>query len=241
MERLQKIIAQAGLASRRKAEKMIIAGRVKVNGQKVTELGTKVDPVNDTITVDDETILKERLVYLMLNKPKGYITTADDPYDRRIVLDLLKDVSERIHPVGRLDADTEGLLLLTNDGGLTYALTHPRHKVGKVYLVTCKGKISRRALRSLAEGVELEDGKTAPAEVSLIKHKRDLSMIKILIHEGRNRQVRRMMEAVEFPVLRLKRVQIGPLVLGKLRSGSYRHLTKKEVKLLKKIESSVVD
>lgn len=241
MERLQKIIAQAGLTSRRKAEKMIVDGRVKVNGQLITELGTKADPDQDTVTVDDNPISKERLIYLMLNKPKGYITTADDPYERRIVLDLVKDVSQRVHPVGRLDAETEGLLLLTNDGALTYALTHPRHKVGKVYLVTCKGKISRRALRSLAEGVELEDGITAPAEVSLIKHQREISMIKLMIYEGRNRQVRRMMEAVEFPVLRLKRVEIGPLILGKLRSGTYRYLTKKELKILKKIERTLTD
>ncbi len=241
MERLQKVIAQAGLASRRKAEKMIVAGRVKINGVVVTELGTKVDPDKDIIEVDSQEISREKLIYIMLNKPRGYIATADDPQNRKIVFDLLKGVSERVHTVGRLDIDTEGLLLLTNDGSLTYALTHPSHEVGKVYLVSVKGKITRRALNDLARGVELEDGMTAPAQVELIKHKKDNSLIKIMIHEGRNRQVRRMMDVVGFPVLRLKRVQVGPLTLGNLRSGTYRHLTKTEINLLKKIEENVLE
>ncbi|MCK4257554.1 MAG: rRNA pseudouridine synthase [Halanaerobiales bacterium] len=239
MERLQKVMAQAGIASRRRSEELIVEGKVKVNGKVITELGFKVDPKKDNIEVNGELISREKMVYIMLNKPIGYITTMDDPFDRLIVLDLIKDIPQRIHPVGRLDSDTEGLLFLTNDGSLTYALTHPSHMIDKVYKVKVKGNISAKAIRNLQVGVELEDGMTAPAYVELISAKRNFSIIKITIQEGRNRQVRRMMDAVRYPVLKLTRVSMGPLTLEKLKSGNYRHLTTKEVKILKKIDKNI--
>lgn len=238
-ERLQKIMAQAGVASRRKSEELIAAGKVKVNGQVITELGFKVDPAKDKIEVSGKPIQREKHAYYLLYKPVGYITSMDDQFDRPIVLDLMKDVPERLHSVGRLDYDTEGLLLLTNDGGLTYALTHPSHEVEKTYLVKAKGFISGQALRELERGVMLEDGKTAPAKVNLRSGKRDYSIVEITIHEGRNRQVRRMFDVVGYPVLKLKRVQLGPLTLGTLKPGEFRPLSRKEVTLLKRIEKTV--
>ena len=234
VERLQKIIAQAGIASRRKAEELIIDGKVKVNGKVVTELGTKADPLKDEIEVNGKLIKQEKLVYILLNKPKGYIATADDPQNRPIVFDLIKGIPQRLHSVGRLDYDTAGLLLLTNDGDLTYKLTHPKFRKEKIYLVRVKGRITQKVIKNLERGVELEDGMTAPAKVDLVKLKRDFSLLKLTIREGRNRQIRRMMEAVEFPVIYLKRIQMGPLTLGKLKTGQYRHLTQKEINLLKK-------
>lgn len=234
MERLQKVIAQAGIASRRKAEELIANGKVKVNGKVVTELGTKVDPLKDNIEVNGKQIKQEKLVYILLNKPKGYITTADDPQNRPIVFDLIRDIPQRLHSVGRLDFDTAGLLLLTNDGDLTYKLTHPKFEKEKIYLVRVKGRITQKVIKNLERGVELEDGKTAPAKVKLVKLKRDFSLLKLTIHEGRNRQIRRMMETVGFPVIYLKRIQLGPLTLGNLKTGQYRNLTQKEIKFLKK-------
>lgn len=239
MERLQKVMAQAGVASRRKSEELIIKGKVKVNGKVVTELGIKVDPQKDTIKVNGKEISKEKPVYILLNKPKGYITTMEDQFDRPIVLDLVKDVPQRLHSIGRLDYDTEGLLLLTNDGSLTYALTHPSHQVEKTYIVRAKGRITSSAIRTLEKGVMLDDGMTAPAKAELLKGKMDHSVIKLTIHEGRNRQVRRMMDKVGFPVLRLKRVEMGPIRLGHLHPGGYRHLSQREVKQLKKLEKSM--
>ncbi|WP_335876845.1 pseudouridine synthase [Anoxybacter fermentans] len=232
-------MARAGVASRRKSEKLIIEGKVKVNGKVVKELGVKVDPEKDIIEVNGKPIKKEKPVYIMLNKPAGYITTMDDPFDRPIVLELVKDIPQRLHSVGRLDCDTEGLLLLTNDGSLTYALTHPSHQIDKVYLVKVKGSIDSEAIEKLEKGIELEDGMTAPARVELIKRKKNYSVIKMTIHEGRKRQVRRMMDAVGYPVLKLKRIKLGPLTLGDLKPGKYRHLSQKEIKVLKKIEKNV--
>lgn len=237
-ERLQKILAQAGIASRRKSEELIVAGRVKVNGKVVRELGVKVDPAKDAIEVNGKPIEKERNVYVLLNKPVGYITTMEDQFDRPKVIDIVKDIPERLHSIGRLDYDTEGLLILTNDGELTHALTHPRHNVDKVYEVTVKGPISTEALLALQKGVRLDDGITAPAKTELISRKSNISILKVAIHEGRNRQVRRMMDAVGFPVLKLKRTQIGTLTLGELKPGEYRHLSKKEVELLKKTDKT---
>lgn len=237
MERLQKILAQAGVASRRKCEELILSGKVEVNGEIVTELGTKADPDNDIIKVSGKPIKSESKVYLMFNKPKGVITSASDPAGRKIVTDYLKGIKERVYPVGRLDYDTEGLLLLTNDGEFANLLTHPKHHVPKTYLATVKGIPHGTALDKLKAGIKLEDGMTAPAEVEYkdIDEEKKESVISITIHEGRNRQVRRMFEAVSHPVIRLKRISFGDILLQNLKRGMYRHLTKDEINHLKQI------
>lgn len=232
-ERLQKIISQAGVASRREAETIIAAGRVAVNGVTVTELGTKADPEQDRITLDGKPLQVQRhKLYILLYKPAGYMTTLKDPEGRPIVTDLLKGIKERVFPVGRLDYNTEGLLLLTNDGEWANRLAHPRHEVEKEYLVRIQGSVSEEQLRRLATGVELDDGKTAPARARLVRPSGNSSWIAITIHEGRYRQVRRMCEAVGLSVVRLKRKRYGPLDLDDLRPGEYRSLTASEVELL---------
>ncbi|MFB5266003.1 pseudouridine synthase [Paenibacillus enshidis] len=240
MERLQKIIAQAGVASRRKCEELILAGKVEVNGETVTELGTKADPAQDIITVNGKPIKTEQKVYLMMNKPKGVITSASDPEGRKIVSDYFKGVKERVYPVGRLDYDTEGLLLLTNDGEFANLLTHPRHHVPKTYLATVKGVPHGTELDKLRKGVQLEDGMTAPAEVEYKDVDPDgkESVISITIYEGRNRQVRRMFEAISHPVIRLKRIAFGDLLLQNLKRGLTRPLTKDEVNRLIQLAKS---
>ncbi|MEF2244918.1 MULTISPECIES: pseudouridine synthase [unclassified Paenibacillus] len=232
MERLQKILAQAGVASRRKCEEMIKAGMVEVNGEKVTELGVKADPATDTITVNGKPIRSEKKLYLMLNKSKGVITSAQDPQGRKVVSDFLPGIKERVYPVGRLDYDTEGLLLLTNDGEFANKLTHPSYKVPKTYLATVRGVPHGTLLEKLASGIELEDGMTAPAEVEYydVDTDNNVATISITIYEGRNRQVRRMFDAINHKVIRLKRVKYGELTLEKLGRGKYRHLTEQEVK-----------
>ncbi|GAB2718512.1 pseudouridine synthase [Paenibacillus thermoaerophilus] len=234
-ERLQKVLAQAGVASRRKCEEYILAGRVKVNGLTVNTLGTKVDPNKDEIRVDDKPIRSQDKVYLMLYKPKGYISSVTDPRGRRTVMDLVKSVGVRVYPVGRLDYDSEGLLIMTNDGEFANALTHPRHHVPKTYLATVKGVPHGSQLEKLAAGIELEDGVTAPAEVEYQDVDLDAneSVIRITIYEGRNRQVRRMFEAIGCTVVRLKRIAIGPLQLGGLSRGKHRPLTPQEINELK--------
>ncbi|MBM7623554.1 pseudouridine synthase [Sporohalobacter salinus] len=239
MERLQKIMSQAGIASRRKSEEIITAGRVEVNGKVVTELGTKVNPNEDIIKVDGQKIEREKLVYVLLNKPKGYITTVDDPRNRRTVMDLIQDVSQAVHPVGRLDKDTEGLLLLTNDGDLTYALTHPSHGVDKTYIATVKGIPNQSKIEALEEGIKLKDGWTAPAEAKLVAELADEAIVSLTIHEGRKHQVKRMLKSVGHPVEDLKRVKFGSLDLTGLSVGGYRYLTNSEVKELKKVEDRV--
>ncbi|WP_211745069.1 pseudouridine synthase [Paenibacillus sp. Marseille-Q4541] len=231
MERLQKIIAQAGIASRRKSEELILSGKVELNGEVVTELGTKADPDEDIITVNGRPIRSEKKIYVMLNKPKGVITSASDPEGRKIVSDYLKGIKERVYPVGRLDYDTEGLLLLTNDGEFAHLLTHPKHHVPKTYLATVKGVPHGTALDQLRKGIMLEDGMTHPAEVEYkdVDTDNKEAVIMITIHEGRNRQVRRMFEAINHPVTRLKRVSFGGLLLQNLKRGLYRHLTKEEI------------
>jgi len=229
-ERLQKVLAQAGVASRRKCEEIIVDGKVRVNGVVVTELGTKVDPERDRIEVDGYgAVQSEQKVYYMLNKPRGVVTTASDPQGRKTVIELIEGVTERIYPVGRLDLDTAGLLLLTNDGALANGLMHPRHEIDKTYRAWVKGKVRSETLKQLAEGVELDDGPTAPAKVKLIEHGEGESFIEMTIHEGRNRQVRRMCEAVGHPVKSLMRVQYAFLKLARLRYGEYRELTPQEV------------
>lgn len=228
VERLQKFLAQAGVASRRKCEKLIAEGKVTVNGKTVRELGTKINPDRDAIMVNGQLLRKDSSVYILMNKPRGVVTTASDPQGRETVIDLI-DVPQRVFSVGRLDMDTSGLLLLTNDGNLANGLMHPRHEVNKRYRTEIKGCISDEGLARLANGVQLEDGPTAPAKVSLLDRTKDKSLFDITIHEGRNRQVRRMCEAVGHPVLSLKRLQLAFLTLGDLRPGAWRNLTEQEV------------
>jgi len=237
--RLQKFLAQAGVASRRASEELILAGKVAVNGQTVTKLGTKIDPEKDLVTVNKKVIkVEKQKFYIALNKPAGYITSLKDPQGRKKVTDLLKDIQVRIYPVGRLDYETEGLLLLTNDGDFAYNLTHPKHKIKKTYLAQVQGIPSENDLQKLRTGIMLSDGPTATAEVSLLKKGKNTATIKITIHEGRNRQVRRMFEAINHPVLHLKRVRIGNLDLGALKVGEYRFLTPLEVQSLLKMSTN---
>ncbi|MBC7962360.1 MAG: rRNA pseudouridine synthase, partial [Steroidobacteraceae bacterium] len=241
LERLQKIISAAGITSRRASEELILNGQVSVNGVVVTELGTKADPAVDTITVNGKSLsISEQRLYILLNKPTGYITALKDDQGRKLVTDLLQDVPERVYPVGRLDYNTEGLLLLTNDGEWANRLMHPRHEVEKEYHVRVRGKIIEQQLKRMAEGVELEDGKTAPAVVQLVKSGDQNDWISVAIHEGRNRQVRRMCEAVSLSVVRLKRIRYGSLSIGTLRTGQFRYLTEAEVRELAGGESKAL-
>jgi len=229
-ERLQKVLARAGIGSRRVCEKLIVEQRVTVNGD-FAKLGQKVDPETSQVEVDGLKIgVRQGLVYYLLNKPIGVIATSKDPQERSTVVDLVPTYP-RVFPVGRLDADTEGLILLTNDGDLTHYLTHPSFGIEKEYLVQVEVKPSRNAIRELRQGVELDDGITAPAKVSLVDEK----LLKIVIHEGRNRQIRRMCESVGHPVKRLIRSRIGPIVDRSLRPGSFRELTNQELKSIRKV------
>lgn len=226
-ERLQKVLARAGIASRRVCEELIEDGLVTVNGEPA-RLGRRVDVTSDVIEVDGALVaVNPDLVHYLLHKPSGVVSTASDPQGRPTVVELVPD-EQRVFPVGRLDAETEGLLLMTNDGELTHRLTHPSFGVDKEYLALVEGKPSRGALRTLREGVELDDGITAPAKVSLL----DDRTLRIVIHEGRNRQVRRMCEAVGHPVTRLVRTRIGPLIDRKLQAGEWRSLTREELRSL---------
>jgi 23S rRNA pseudouridine2605 synthase len=230
-ERLQKVLARAGLGSRRVCDDLIAAGRVTVDGE-VAELGRRVDPESDHIALDGVPVVTQSgLVYYLLNKPERVVTTAHDPEGRPTVVELVPS-EPRVFPVGRLDWETEGLLVLTNDGDLAQRLTHPSHGVDKEYLVEVEGVPSRGALRALREGVELEDGPSAPAQVRLVQSKDDRAAIEIVIHEGRNRQVRRMCDAVGHPVLRLVRTRIGPVADRDLAPGTWRELTTPEVRSL---------
>lgn len=233
MERLQKVMAHAGVASRRKSEELILEGKVKVNGKIVQEIGTKVTSA-DIIEVDGRVINEEKKIYIILNKPVGYITTVDDPRGRRTVLELVDGVEERIYPVGRLDYDSSGLLILTNDGELTYRLTHPSFMVNKTYLVEVEGDPGGE-LDRLEKGVLLEDGLTAAAVVEKVRKKRNTTSFHLTIHEGRNRQVRRMCEKIGFPVKRLHRIKFAFLDLQGLSKGKYRYLTDKEIEKLQRL------
>jgi 23S rRNA pseudouridine2605 synthase len=228
-ERLQKVLAQRGIGSRRACEELIAAGRVLVNGE-VAALGRRVEPVTDRVTVDGVPVsIEPGLVYYLLNKPAGVVSTAWDTHGRPAVTGLVP-ADPRVHPVGRLDADSEGLLLLTNDGDLTYRLTHPRFGVEKEYLVVVDGTPRPGAVRCLRDGVDLEDGRTAPARVAMVGP----SGLRITLHEGRNRQVRRMCAAVGHPVRRLVRTRIGPLRLTALAPGEWRELSPTEVRALER-------
>jgi 23S rRNA pseudouridine2605 synthase len=230
LERLQKILSAAGIASRRAAEEIITSGRVAVNGKVVTELGSRADPALDRITVDGKVVRSEGIrSYIVLNKPVGYVTTLKDPQGRPVVTDLLKGVKERVYPVGRLDYNTEGVLLLTNDGELANRLAHPRHEVEKEYMVRVRGGVVPEQLQLISEGVDLEDGRSAPAVVNLVRESENNTWISITIHEGRYRQVRRMCEAVGLSVVRLKRTRYGILETGDMNPGEFRLLTPDEV------------
>lgn len=234
MERLQKVLAQAGIASRRKCEEYILAGRVQVNEETVSTLGAKVDPLTDAITVDGKPVKPQTLVYYAMNKPKGVITSVSDPEGRQTVSDYTKDIKERVYPVGRLDYESEGLLLLTNDGELANLLTHPKHHVPKTYHATVRGVPHGSLIEKLKNGIQLDDGMTAPAEVEYhdVNPEKNESVIAITIYEGRNRQVRRMFDAIHYPVNRLKRVQFGSLLLSGLPRGKTQKLTPAQVKEL---------
>jgi 23S rRNA pseudouridine2605 synthase len=238
-ERLQKVLANAGVASRRKCEELITAGKVTVNGEVVTALGAKADPAVDVITVSGRSIKKENKLYIMFNKPKGVITSVSDPQGRSVVTDYLKEIKERLYPVGRLDYDSEGLLLLTNDGDLAHKLTHPSHHVPKTYHATVERVPHGNALEKLQKGIKLEDGVTAPAQVEYhdIDPEGKFATIAITIHEGKNRQVRRMFDAIHHPVIRLKRISFGGLFLNNLQRGKHRKLTAEE---LGKLQEAVI-
>lgn len=234
--RLQKMIAGTGLSSRRKAETLIANGRVTVNGKVVTELGTKVDPERDHVKVDGRHLTgAQPFVYLMLNKPKNVMSTLDDPGGRTTVKDFLHGVSVRVFPVGRLDFDSEGLMLLTNHGELAQALLHPRYRVPKTYLIKVKRVLTDDEIAQLQQGVQLEDGMTSPAIVKKVKKAEQNSWLEITIREGRKHQVKRMLEAVGHPVIKLMRVRMGPLSLGDLGSGEFRFLTDREANALREL------
>ena len=235
-ERLQKILSAAGVASRRASDQMILEGRVMVNGETVRALGTKADPAKDAIKVDGRRIKTDVVHrYIVVYKPKGYVTTRKDPEGRRTVMDLIGE-GDYIYPVGRLDYDTEGLLLMMTDGDLAARLMHPRHEVDKVYEVIVLGTPDARAVEKLRKGVYIEGGRTSPADVNVggtVKSAKPTTKLTMTIREGRNRQIRRMCSAVGLPVRDLRRVQMGPISLGRLRPGQWRDLTPGEVKRLK--------
>jgi 23S rRNA pseudouridine2605 synthase len=235
MERLQKVIANAGVCSRRQAEQLIIENKVKVNGVIVNQLGSKVSP-EDKVEVDGKLLANESKVYLLLNKPKNCVSTLQDDRDRPTVMDYLKDIKERVYPIGRLDFDTTGVLLFTNDGDFANALAHPSHNIDKVYIATVKGVIRKEELEPLTVGVEIDFKKTAPAKVRIIKanEEKDYTVIEIIIHEGRNRQIKKMFEAINIRVMKLNRDKFAGLTAEGVEEGSYRHLTQAEIERLKR-------
>jgi len=230
MERLQKVIANSGYCSRRKAEELIKNGKVMVNGKKIEELGFKVDG-NDIITVENKILKKENKEYILLYKPRGVVTTTSDEKGRKTVLDLIK-TSKRLYPVGRLDYDTSGLLLLTNDGELTNILIHPKNEIDKVYIAKINGIMNGFEIKTLEKGVLIDGKKTAPCKVKVRKKEKDSSIIELTIHEGKNHQVKKMFETIGFKVLKLKREKLAFLNLSGLKPGEYRYLSIKEVKML---------
>lgn len=234
--RLQKVIADSGVASRRKAEELIAQGRVTVNGAVVCEMGVKINPERDHVKVDGRHIKPAPpQTFIMLNKPKNIMSTMSDPGGRSTVADLLGGIRMRVFPVGRLDFDSEGLMLLTNDGDIAQALLHPRHHVPKTYLIKVKGMLDAEDIQALEKGVMLDDGKTAPAVVKKVGKAVENSWLEITIYEGRKHQVKRMLEAIGHPVWKLKRIKFGPLMLGDLPIGQYRYLTDREANALREL------
>lgn len=231
--RLQKYLSQCAVASRRKSEELILSGKVKVNG-KVAGLGDKIDPRRDTVTVSGKKIVSSKKhYYIMLHKPRGFITTMEDEMGRKCVAELVKDVGARVYPVGRLDRDSEGLLIMTNDGDFANHLTHPSKHVPKTYRVTVRPNVTEDQLIAFNEGIEIDGRKTAPADAHIIEKGENRVVLEVIIHEGRNRQIRRMCEALGLEVARLKRTHIGSIKLGMLPQGKWRNLTEDEVHKLK--------
>lgn len=236
MIRLNKYLAKAGIASRRNADLLLQQGRVAVNGQVISQLGTSIDESKDKVTFDDKPVkLKDEFFYLMLNKPTGYIVSVKDEKDRSVVMELIPAEYRRyVKPVGRLDRDTSGLLLLTNDGELAFKLTHPRYNINKTYHAKCRNRLTTSAIEKFQKGIELDDGPTQPADIEILSLKDDQSEFRITIHEGRKRQVRRMCLAVGCPVISLKRIAFGPLILDQLKVKNCRILSDREIRALKK-------
>ena len=236
--RLQKHLSQCGIASRRKAEELIEAGKVKVNG-KIATIGDKVDPKRDKVTVRGKNVVAvNEKVYIMLHKPRGFVTTLSDELGRKTVADLVKDVGVKVFPVGRLDRDSEGLLIMTNDGELANILTHPSSHINKTYRVTVKGQVSEEQINSLCSGIDIDGRKTLPCDVFVMERKEDRTVLCFITTEGRNRQIRRMCEAVKLEVLRLKRTEIAGVKLGMLPQGSWRNLNDRELQRLLNISKS---
>ncbi|MBS5937569.1 rRNA pseudouridine synthase [Clostridium sartagoforme] len=235
-ERLQKYMARCGVASRRKCEEIILSGEVKINDNIVSELGVKIDPEKDTVTYKGNIIKpEENKLYIMLNKPEGYITSVKDEKGRKTILDLVK-VEERIYPIGRLDYDSSGLILLTNDGDIYNKIIHPRVNIGKKYIATCRGEFSKEEIKRFESGIDIGGYITADAKMTLLdiekKNNSVNSVVEIIIHEGKNRQIRRMCEALGHEVLSLKRVEVGNIKLGYLKKGQWRDLTEEELKYI---------
>lgn len=227
-------MAEQGVASRRKSEDLIRAGKVKVNGH-VAEIGMKINPRKDLVTVGKQkltNVKNRKKVYVMLNKPRGYVTTVSDELGRKTVMDLLPDFGCRIYPVGRLDKDSEGLLLLTNDGSFTNCMTHPSHEYAKVYRVTVRPSVNDDILYNLRNGIEIDGRMTAPCDVTVLTEQENRVVLEFILHEGRNRQIRKMCESQGLEVARLKRISIGPIKLGMLKQGDYRELSEQDVKKL---------
>lgn len=239
--RLQKFLADAGVASRRKSEELIAQGLVRVNNR-TAKIGDSVDPQKDTVTVSGKRVNKAKNLYhILLNKPRGFVTTTDDDLGRKCVTELVSDIKARLYPVGRLDRVSEGALLLTNDGNFANAMMHPSHHVPKTYRVTVRSEIMKSQAEKLASGIELDGRMTAPAEVNILEKSEGRSVVEIVLYEGRNRQIRRMCEAIGLEVSRLKRTAIGSVRLGTLPVGKYRELTEKEVHSLLVISGAVKD
>lgn len=231
-ERLQKYMASCGVASRRKCEEIILEGKVKVNGVLVTELGIKVNPLNDEVEYNGKIITKEeKKVYIMLNKPEGYISSVKDEKGRATILDIV-NVEERVYPIGRLDYDSSGLLLLTNDGEIYNKIIHPREELTKKYIAVVKGEVTNKDIEAFKKGVDIGGYITAPAELRIISYDKDISTIEVGIHEGKNRQIRKMCAAINHEVLSLKRISIGELKLGYLKRGEWRELKQEEVQYI---------
>lgn len=227
--RVQKFISECGIASRRKAEELIMQGKVFING-KIAKIGDKVNPKKDSISVNGKSIkIENNLRYIILHKPRGFVTTMNDEMGRKCVAQLVQDVNERVYPVGRLDKDSEGLLLMTNDGEFHNAVTHPKNHISKTYRVTVRPPVSDEQITAMVVGFEVDGRKTAPTEVKLLQQEKDRSVLEIVLHEGRNRQIRKMCEQINLEVARLKRTAEGPVKLGMLPQGKWRDLKKEEL------------
>lgn len=237
--RLQKFMAESGVASRRKSEELISQGKVRVNG-KVAQIGDKIDPKHDKIIVSGKRVAKQKkTVYLMLNKPRGFITTMNDERDRKCVAELVSDLNVRVYPVGRLDRESEGLLLLTNDGEFANALTHPSKHIPKTYRVTIRPSITKQQATDFRNGIEIDGRMTAPADLKIISEEENRTVVEVTLYEGRNRQIRKMFESFGIEVARLKRIKVGNLKLGMLKQGEYRELKEEEVNALLELAERV--